>query len=72
VATPTSESRKHSHHAAVYKCTAPEGEDPEATFEHLIGHPGGECYDDGGVIPIQFCQKMVYVWAIGGSVSGNS
>jgi hypothetical protein len=56
----------HTHHLNVYLCTAPDGQDPEDVFGHLVGGPGGECYEPNPIIPTDLCRTMLYVWAIGG------
>lgn len=37
-------------------------------FDHFVGQPGKDCYSSSN-IPISYCQKAEFVWAVGGKVS---
>jgi len=63
---PDATSIKHTHHLVLHKCTAPTGTKPEDFFEQYVNHPGGECYTDRPEVPTEYCQSVLYIWAVGG------
>jgi hypothetical protein len=63
------EALAHTHHYNIFRCTAPDGYDPESFFEPFIGTGGGECYVPDPLIPVPNCQTMFYNWAVGGKVN---
>jgi len=62
------EALAHTHHYNIFRCRAPEGQDPDEYFGPFVGTGGGECYVPDEVLPVPQCQSMFYNWAIGGKV----
>ncbi|CAL8110024.1 unnamed protein product [Orchesella dallaii] len=61
----------HTHHFAIYKCSVPEGQNPEDIFEPYLSskHPGADCYlsAEQQKLPVFNCLgQYVFVWNKGG------
>lgn len=51
----------------VFNCVPPTGQSTEY-FEQFLGHPGGECFAENPIIPVQHCRSVLYIWAVGGEM----
>ncbi len=60
---------KHTHHFIMYKCTAPEGVDPNELFGPYVGIPSEDCFETTSEsIPREYCESNLYAWSLGGRV----
>ena len=62
--------QRHVHHADLYRCVAPPGEDPDEFFAPFLGD-GYDCNYSPVPFPFDHCGLFEFQWTIGGKVKNS-
>ncbi|CAL8068072.1 unnamed protein product [Orchesella dallaii] len=65
---PSERDRAFVHHAVLYRCFAPPGNNPDDFFQNAVNSEGSECYllSQPNPLPTTYCRELVHVWGVGG------